>query len=71
MDKGATDTLATSIPLHDVEFCIIDPKGDNYLLGHLRCLYLPAKNPTDKAAKPKHIYFNVSMIICDVLITHF
>ena len=24
MDKGATDTLATSIPLHDVEFCIID-----------------------------------------------
>ena len=24
MDKGATDTLTTSIPLHDVEFCIID-----------------------------------------------
>ena len=24
MDKGATDTLATSIRLHDVEFCIID-----------------------------------------------
>ena len=24
MDKGATNTLATSIPLHDVEFCIID-----------------------------------------------
>ena len=24
MDKGATDTLATSIPRHDVEFCIID-----------------------------------------------
>ena len=24
MDKGATDTLTTSISLHDVEFCIID-----------------------------------------------
>jgi DNA polymerase III subunit epsilon len=24
MDKGATDTLTTSIPLRDVEFCIID-----------------------------------------------
>ena len=34
-------------------------------------LYLPAKNPTDKAAKPKPRYFNVSMIICDVLMTHF
>jgi hypothetical protein len=45
--------------------------ADRYLLGHLRRRYLPVTNPTDKAAKPKHRYFNVSMIICDVLMTHF
>ena len=44
---------------------------DAYFLGHLPCLYLPAKNPVARAAKPRHRYFNVSMIICDVLITHF
>jgi len=42
---------------------------DFYLLGHLRSLYFPTKNPRIPTPANRQKYCNVSMIIWDVFMS--